>query len=766
MDGYGVRAERVRTRGNSGNTVVITTGGIRLRVDGERRVWRSRAPLDAADVRRFEDHLATLRWLDRFGQLATVVDGGIDSAGHGWYAVANGTETVADWLIARAGVSLHTAGFVAESLAPAIAAMHAAGLVADITPHRLLLDEHGAVLLVPPPPEWTGQSDPPYTAPERLEGADATPASDAYSVAALIYTLLAGKPPYGTGVHAILRALVEEPPELRRHDVPTQVLELLSRGMARQPEQRPGAPELARSLAAALTRPAASGAAASGQGGAAPLDSNPPAPGRAGSEVETLPPTAGTPGRPVPVGDAGSRPLGSGYLLDEVIGAGATGRVWRGRRRADGAPVAVKVLREEFSLEPDAVVRFLRERTTLREIAHPHVVRVHDLVAEGDTMAVVMDLVDGEDLRKLVRRRGLTEQQALAVLSQASAALAAVHAAGVVHRDIKPENVLVTWVDGEPNARLTDFGLAWVSSGPQLTRSSQLVGTPAYVAPELVAGRRAGTPSDVYALGVTAYELLTGDRPFAAPSTAALLQAHLDAEPARPPGMPDQTWQLLGRCLAKDPADRPTAAELATSFDALWRGQPLPAATTVSGWASPDESALMSLPSTTSRPAGEVQPTTGATRPEPAAPVESPKRRRRRPLIIAVALCVVVGTGIGIWLGRPDGDAQSPPTSPPPSPDYQVYDLQVVASSHAPGIVKLTFPNMDEQPGFVSYVIYRDTTLVRQVGPKQGIPPVTLPWIDTKTEHCYRVQALLETDRPPPAAAPKAPCIVADGKTG
>ncbi|MGH3663059.1 MAG: serine/threonine-protein kinase, partial [Micromonosporaceae bacterium] len=274
------------------------------------------------------------------------------------------------------------------------------------------------------------------------------------------------------------------------------------------------------------------------------------------SRQQTLPPTA-------PPRAGAGKPLGSQYLLDEVIGAGAAGLVWRGRRRDDHSPIAVKVLRDVYSQEPNAVVRFLRERTTLRELRHPHLVRVHDLVTEADTFAIVMDLVEGEDLRRLTRRGALTRVQALTVLCQISAATAAVHAAGIVHRDIKPENVLVTWptgAAGQPRAQLTDFGWAWTPDGPLLTQAAQLIGTPAYVAPELVAGRRAEPASDVYALGVTGYELLAGRRPFRAEHTDALLRAHIDTEPPRPHGLSDEVWDLLRQSLAKQPHTRPSAA--------------------------------------------------------------------------------------------------------------------------------------------------------------------------------------------------------------
>src|SRR5262249_1325619 len=148
--------------------------------------------------------------------------------------------------------------------------------------------------------------------------------------------------------------------------------------------------------------------------------------------------------------------------LDEPIGRGATGHVWAGRRREDGSPVAVKLLRAELATDPGVVNRFLRERLVLTGLRHKHLVRVHDLVAEGDVLGIVMDLVDGEDLRHFLARGPLPEATAATLLAQVAAALAAVHAAGLVHRDIKPENVLVA---AGPTALLSDFGIARAVAG-------------------------------------------------------------------------------------------------------------------------------------------------------------------------------------------------------------------------------------------------------------------------------------------------------------
>jgi hypothetical protein len=284
------------------------------------------------------------------------------------------------------------------------------------------------------------------------------------------------------------------------------------------------------------------------------------------ARLETLPPDA-TAGRTC------RTPLGSHYLLEHPIGEGSTGRVWSGIRRADGSAVAVKILHAEYAFDPTMVERFRRESTAVRELRHPHLVPVDDLVVEDDTVAVVMELVNGDDLRRIVQRGGIETRRAVSLLAQVASALAYIHGAGVLHRDVKPENILVTRRAEQPWALLTDFGLAWVAGARQLTRSTQILGTPAYLAPELLAGRPYGPPVDVYALGVTGYELLTGHRPFDGAHPLAVMRAHLDDEVCRPRGMTRDLWRLLRSCLAKRPEDRPDAADLARQLEGLARGQ-------------------------------------------------------------------------------------------------------------------------------------------------------------------------------------------------
>lgn len=260
------------------------------------------------------------------------------------------------------------------------------------------------------------------------------------------------------------------------------------------------------------------------------------------------------------------RRLGSAYVLERVLGSGASGQVWAGRDE-DGRRWAFKLLRDELASDPGVVNRFVQERSVLASIRHPHVVQVHDLVAERSTLAIVMDLVDGEDLRSVMRREGTLQPARVAqVGEQVAAGLQAAHHRGVVHRDVKPENVLVE--AGSGDARLTDFGIARLVDGSD--RSTMLLGTPQYMAPEVADGRSISSPVDVYSLGIMLYELCCGVPPFAGRGSAmATLRAHAVDVPGRPEGVPDELWAVIEAMTAKDPAQRPTAGDAANRLAEL-----------------------------------------------------------------------------------------------------------------------------------------------------------------------------------------------------
>ncbi|QYX79683.1 serine/threonine-protein kinase [Streptomyces akebiae] len=278
------------------------------------------------------------------------------------------------------------------------------------------------------------------------------------------------------------------------------------------------------------------------------------------------------------------RPVGSKYLLEEPIGRGATGTVWRARQRETagaeaavpghpGETVAIKVLKEELASDADIVMRFLRERSVLLRLTHPNIVRVRDLVVEGDLLALVMDLIEGPDLHRYLRENGPFSPVGAALLTaQIADALAASHADGVVHRDLKPANVLLKQDGGEMHPMLTDFGIARLADSPGLTRTSEFVGTPAYVAPESAEGQPQTSAVDIYGAGILMYELVTGRPPFNGQSALEVLHQHLSAEPRRPSTVPDPLWTVIERCLRKNPRERPSAVNLARALRIVAEG--------------------------------------------------------------------------------------------------------------------------------------------------------------------------------------------------
>jgi hypothetical protein len=258
--------------------------------------------------------------------------------------------------------------------------------------------------------------------------------------------------------------------------------------------------------------------------------------------------------------------LADRYRLDERIAVGGMGEVWRGEDTVLGRPVAVKCLKPEYADDAEFRARFRNEARHAAGLSHPGIASVYDYGEQVDPEKaawLVLELVDGEPLSALLHRTGrLPVDQALDVVGQAALGLQAAHEAGVVHRDVKPGNLLVR-PDGA--VKVTDFGIAWAADAVPLTQTGTVVGTAYYLSPEQAAGKPVTPASDVYSLGVVAYECLAGTRPFPGNNPLAVAQAHLQQPPPPlPADVPPAVAALVLRALEKDPARRPAcAADLA-----------------------------------------------------------------------------------------------------------------------------------------------------------------------------------------------------------
>jgi serine/threonine-protein kinase len=244
------------------------------------------------------------------------------------------------------------------------------------------------------------------------------------------------------------------------------------------------------------------------------------------------------------------------------------GDVYRADDLTLGQPVALKFLPEKLADDRDRLERFYNEVRIARQITHPSVCRVHDVSEVDGQPFLSMEFVDGENLASLLRRIGrLPADKALEIARQICAGLAAAHDGGVLHRDLKPDNVMV---DGKGRARITDFGLAGLAEF--ITGDEVRSGTPAYMSPEQLLGREVTFRSDLYALGLVLYELLTGRRAFDARQYADLVRQHTEEQPTPPselvPGLDPAIESVVLRCLDKDPARRPASA--------LWISAALP----------------------------------------------------------------------------------------------------------------------------------------------------------------------------------------------
>ncbi|NUK70801.1 protein kinase [Streptomyces lunaelactis] len=364
------------------------------------------------------------------------------------------------------------------------------------------------------------------------------------------------------------------------------------------------------------------------------------------------------------------------YRLDEPLGRGAMGEVWRATDQALGRPVAVKLLRADD--DDAAAERFRMEAQTAARLNHPHVVSMYDSGCHDGRFYLVMELVDGWSLSQELAVHGLLDpQEAGAIGAQMAAGLSAAHLQGVIHRDIKPGNIMLTT---DRIVKITDFGIARFADDASHTPTAtgKILGTGSYLAPERAVGRPALPASDVYALGCVLYELLTGRPPFLGENTPAVVQKHVSAAPVPPdhlrPEIPRSLADHLLLLLAKDPAQRPTAEQAA-------------------GWLAAVEAHSDQAPPTSTAPQDSPAPA-HPLRPSRSRPTGS--RTPSKAVIggagaVAFAMAAVIGASVTSGEGDPSSPSPGsavPSTSTPPS-EARLSDT--TSATPSPGLSSSSF---------------------------------------------------------------------------
>jgi eukaryotic-like serine/threonine-protein kinase len=410
------------------------------------------------------------------------------------------------------------------------------------------------------------------------------------------------------------------------------------------------------------------------------------------------------------------------YRFESRIATGGMGEVWRATDTSLGRPVAIKVLKSEYADDPLFRSRFETEARHAASLHHPGVASVYDVgesgllgAADGSGLPrpfLVMELVDGQPLSALLRGgQPLDPEVVRDLMAQAADAIGAAHRAGIVHRDVKPANLLVT-----PNRqmKITDFGIARASDGLGLTATGQVMGTPQYLSPEQARGGTATSASDVYSLGVVAFECLAGHRPFDADSPVATALAHLnDPVPDLPPEIPADLAAVVRRAMAKEPDQRYADGD---AFAAALR-DPAGAAGT----------AYVPLPVSDGVPSENTQVLDVPPQPTPVADPHPPTDDRRTSwpvvllvlaLVAAIVLILVVATMANDGDDDPTAsDTSSAPTSSAPTTE----DTPSEESSSAPAEVQI---NADDYLGRNVDVV---ATELRAKGLKVDTQPIDNP---------------------------------------
>jgi serine/threonine protein kinase len=398
--------------------------------------------------------------------------------------------------------------------------------------------------------------------------------------------------------------------------------------------------------------------------------------------------------------------LGRRYELEERVGTGGFSEVWRANDLVLGRPVAIKLLHAGYIQDAEALARFKAEARHAAGLAHENIARVYDY-SETDPPYLVMELVEGPSLERVLTCGPLDPLRVMDLIAQAATGLQTAHLAGLVHRDIKPANLLTA-----PGGivKITDFGIAQTIDSTPLTRTGLVVGTAGYLAPERASGATATEASDLYSLGVVAYECLTGGPPFSGSALEVAL-AHVNRPfPALPESVPPDVAALVLRLTAKDPAARPASAGEVAREARQIRGGRMSGSSVVPG--RPDDV-----------PADESQPP--EHRSASVRGWSSSQKRRGAALAgVAGALIVLVAlAGWSLWGSKSAGHPVAVPSSSTSAPSLRtVVTVDVDATSLIGQPVAVVVSQLRQQK-LIPRVVWQPTTDQQQNGLVTGIQP-------------------------------------------
>lgn len=441
------------------------------------------------------------------------------------------------------------------------------------------------------------------------------------------------------------------------------------------------------------------------------------------------------------------------YDLVELLGRGGMGEVWRAFDTRTDREVAIKVLPAHFGSDPEFEARFRREAHAAAGLKSPHILPIHDFGEIDGRLFVDMRLIDGHDLAASLTDGPLEPQRAVRIVEHIAWALHTAHRAGLVHRDVKPSNILV---DEDDFAYLIDFGIARAATDTRLTGTGAALGTWAYMAPERFRGEDMGPSVDVYSLACVLCECLTGATPYPTKNIEQIAAAHLFGQPPRPSAIRADVAaefdDVVAKGMAKDPAERySTTRELADAARSALSGAPTrlngapkshvppvipppvtapranyPAQPTRAAQPPTQAAQLPSVPPPPSVPALPSVPPPPASSDAPADDVSPPSNpesrvRRRRGLLVAAIMAVVViaGAALFVGLGGSDNESPVPVDTTSVAPSTSAKSSEPAASSPPPAVTTSALPTTTPPPPAPPPPV---PTAVSTLAPTQAVP--------------------------------------------